>query len=217
MPAASDEIERLEVRRRRVITRAMGMLGLATVAVLAWALVWRPMTVMRRVGLAGVLPEEGRQCSLAPQANVRTCQVNRPSMTPRTGEREAVWITRSTRQIPEAMREWQTEDSATWSHLRDSIALALDDWGGKRIPCPSPDPSHGTVHTLAAWRFDEQDVRLLTQRLHGADGRTPIWIAQVFRFPVGLSGCEPRIPVRRLLTTGELGEHLWRWLTESSD
>ena len=217
MPAASDDIERPGARRRRVIVRAMGVLALPVMALLAWIFIWRPMTMMHRVGLAGFFPEEHRRCVVSPRMGRRTCYVRRPSTTQSAGEEEQVSITSATRQVTLATRTWETLDSATWSHLRDSIALALDGWGGERIPCPSPDTSHSTVHTLAAWRFDEQDVRLLTQRLHGADGRTPIWITQVYSFPVGFSGCEPRIHVRRLLTAGEMSEHFWRWIVESSD
>jgi hypothetical protein len=216
MPAASDDIERARTRGRRVIARMLGVLMLTTVAILVWAFIWRPMIMMRRVGLGGAFPESGRQCTLAPLVNRRGCYVRRPSATRSASEEESIKMTR-TRQVTEASRTWTTPDSETWSHLRDSIAVALDGWGGERIPCPSPDTSHSAVHTLAAWRFDEQDVRLLTQRLHGADGRTPIWIAQVYSFPVGLSGCEPRIHARRLLTAGEMSEHFWRWIAESSD
>ncbi|MBW8770525.1 MAG: hypothetical protein JF589_12265, partial [Gemmatimonadetes bacterium] len=131
------------------------MLVLGIAAMLVRDFVYRPMIVMHRVGLAGLFAEQGRQCDLRPVREWHACYTRRPRATQSAGEEEQVLMARGTRQVTQAMHVWQTPDSATWWHLRDSIAIALDGWGGQRIPSFPYD----TLRRLA-WRFDEQDVQL---------------------------------------------------------
>ena len=189
----------------------MVVLVLAVAAILARELIWRPMIVMHRAGLGGLFAEEGRRC-VGPVTEWRACSARRPRTTHSAGEQEQVVMARGTRQIRQAMREWDTLDSATSSRLRDSISIALDRWGGERTPCPPYDTSRSV-----AWQFDQQDVRLSTYRLPGPVGQPPTWIVQVYSGPVGYLCFAPPINARRWLTVGEMTEHFWGWITGSSD
>ena len=184
---------------------------LAATAV-AWVAIWRPMIVMRQVGIAGVLPESGRQCDDSPEFAVRHCHTFPSPSARRTGVEEQVSLMRRTRRITQAVRTWSGADSTEWARQRDSVWRGLARAGGHAITCPpSPGASDG-VPSLAAWRFREQDVRVLAERLTGAE--PPRWYVQVMGYPVGYSGCQSWVVERRWITPAAAVAQLWRMLEE---
>lgn len=196
---------------RALLPHVALVLVLVIAALLARDLVWRPMIEMHRVGIAGLYAEQGRRCDLEPYVEWHACSARRP-WTPSVDEQESVLMARGTRQITQVMHWWNTRDSATWSHLRDSISTALDGWGGHRTPCHPYDTSR-----TVGWRFADQDVRLSMVRLPGPKGKPPNWWLLVQGNPVG-EGCVANPDqARRWRPVGDMAEHLWQRISASSN
>lgn len=115
------------------------------------------------------------------------------------------------------MRDWASEDSAAWSHQQDSVARALARHGGDPIACPTtnsePEGSEDRS-VILSWRFPEQDVRVIATRVRWSEppasgvGASRWWI-QISGYPVGFSGCDPAVRVRRWLTPREMLAAVW--------
>lgn len=201
----------------RIVARIALITLLAIVAVLAWWAVWRPHVMMREVGLSGLLPESGRRCEDPPGTPWRHCYRLRPTTAYGMGVDEQVSLIRRTRRITLAMRAWQATDSVEWSQALDSITRRLDRAGGEPIKCPRASGLSDGGRRIAAWRFREQDVRVLADREHIAEARPPLWRIQVMGFPVGYSGCQSWVRGQRWLTPAEVAEQLQRWLVEHAE
>jgi hypothetical protein len=85
--------------------------------------------------------------------------------------------------------------------------------GGERIECPRPVDSRGRAERIGAWRFRDQDVRLMSYDLFTPDSQSS-WGLQIFATPVGYSGCQQWIVTRRWLTPAEIVARGWRAIVE---
>jgi len=192
-------------------------IAVALVVALALAVWWvrRPLVMMRQVGLRGWLPETGRRCEAPAGTPWRHCY----GTTEAPGgarEEDRVSLDRRTGRITELERMWQVSDSVEVMREEDSIAAAMRRHGGRAIECPTPT-STGSAQRIAAWRFPEQDVRVIRSRWTGPKLERPAWMLQVSGFPVGDSGCQPASRAQRLLTPREMLEGIQRWLFEQLD
>ena len=129
-------------------------------------------------------------------------------------EEERVSFDRRTGRITELERVWHVSDSADLIRQEDSVARDLSGHGGARIDCPPPWSTDGGAQRIAAWRFQEQDVRMIRSRWRGAEAGRPGWVVQISGIPVGYSGCQGAVRTRRLLTPMEMLGALQRWLVE---
>jgi hypothetical protein len=205
---------------RQIVARVacLGLLLLA--AVLLWAGLWRPAIQIRRVGLTGLLPESGRRCEDAPATPWRHCS-GAPRSTPhRSDASEQLVVHRRTRRITLIARAWSVPDSADWSRQLDSLTDALDEAGGTAMACPSPPASSvgiPSIERFAAWRFPEQDVRVLGMHDPGAQPGRPRWQIQVMGYPTGYSGCGAWVRDVRWLTPAEVVERVQTWIGDSRE
>ena len=204
---------------RRIVVRVALALVLPTVMAVGWWTVWRPRVMMRRVGLAGWTPESGRLCEDPEGMPWRHCY----KVTARGRFEERVSLDRRTRGITLLDHFWEARDSTDWSQQLDSVRTALARQGGKPIPCDRPSIS-SEVKRIEAWRFREQEVRMMAYEMRGPRGATnaffvwkPAWLIQVTSFRAGESGCEPVVIRRRLLTPAEMAERLYRWILDRDE
>lgn len=184
---------------------------------LAWSSVWRPVVMMRQVGLGGWSAESGRRCDDPPSMKWRHCY--RPTALTADTSRieERVSLDRRTRRITHLERLWRVTDSAGWSWQQDSIARDLVRRGGEQIQCPLPSDGTSGVRSISTWRFQEQDVRMIASRRIDTEHLRPEWLIQVTGVPVGHSGCQAWTRTRRLLTPMEMVAELHHWLAERSE
>jgi len=198
------------------------LVGIGLVAMLCavvgvlWHTVWRPAVQMHEVGLGGVLAESGPQCSDPPDGRRRGCYREAPGMQGRMDTREQVLLDRRTREISLIERSLEVSDAADASRQFDSAALALERMGGQRIECPRPTDSRGRGERTGAWRFRDQDVRLMSYDLVSPDSQSS-WGLQIVATPVGSSGCQQWIVARRWLTPPEIVARAWRSIVEGGD
>jgi len=129
------------------------------------------------------------------------------------GVEEHISLNRFTRRVILVERAWRDGDSLTWSRQLDSIEHALDHAHGGRIPCPPSAASSDGLRYVAAWRFREQDVRILGDREGAAPGRPQGWRVQVMGFPIGYSGCQAGSRGMHWLGAAELKDLTQRWLS----
>ena len=193
-------------------TGILAALAIALVA-LAWFMVWRPLVMMRQVGLAGLLPESGRQCDDPPGMPWRHCSRFPSQASQGDGVEERISLSRLTRRVVLVERAWQDRDSLTWSRQLDFIERALTHARGERIPCPFSSDSSNGLQYFAAWRFREQDVRVIGDRDRAAQDRPQRFRVQVMGFPVGYSGCQSGARGMHWLGAAELRERVERWLS----
>ena len=201
---------------RNVVRMALVAL-LAITAALAWWAVWRPHIMLRQVGLSGLLPESGRRCEDPSGMPWRHCYRVEPPSGHSMGVEERVSLIRRTRRITLAERAWQATDSVAWAQQLDSIGRGLDRAGGEQITCAAASAAREGVPRLVAWRFPEQDVRVLADREAVAGARRPRWRIQVMGFPVGYSGCQSWVREQRWLTPAEVAEQVQRWLVAHAE
>ena len=174
---------------RQHLARA-GLLAITMVfAASLWISVWRPAMRLRQVGVSGILPENGRLCETAKGGRWRHCYGGGPNTAHRVDLRESVSLDRYTRRVSQVERAWTILDSSDAARQFDSVALALQRAGGERIGCVALVASNVGQTRIAAWRFRDQDVRVLSTRLAARDGQ-PRWQLQVYGAPVGYSGCQ---------------------------
>ena len=201
----------------RTVVRIALAAALTIVLALAWVVVWRPLIIMRQVGLHGWRAESGRRCEDAPGMPWRHCY--RLSARSASQARIEEWISldRRTRQIIGLGRVWQVNDSADGSRQQDSIAQTLVRRGGERITCEPPSDTQNVVRSISAWRFQEQEVRMITSRqIQGVDQQAD-WVIQIDGFPVGYSGCQSWVRSRRLLTPMEMLTALQHWMSTAQE
>jgi hypothetical protein len=191
-----------------------GALGIA-LALAAWS-VRRPYVMMQQVGLPGWRPESGRRCEDPVSTPWRHCYRSAKSGAASAAE-ERVSFDRRTGHIAELERMWYVRDSAAMLQQEDSVVRALARWGGTPIDCPSPASPDGGAQRIAAWRFRDQDVRMIRSRWGDRERGHPTWMIQISGFPIGYSGCQSVVPMRRLLTPAEMLEAVQRWLVEQTD
>jgi len=200
------------------VTRIVARITLGTAFVLvfaiAWLAIWRPVEMMRQVGLQGWRAESGRRCEDPPGMPWRHCY----RVVSRTGRilqaEERVSFDRRSGRITELERTWQVADSAEWQGQQDSIALVLVRRGGEPIKCSSPTAGEDGVSRTLAWRFPEQDVRMIATNSTDPKHHQHRWLIQLSGFPIGYSGCQQWVRTRRLLTPTEMVTALHRWLAE---
>jgi hypothetical protein len=130
---------------------------------------------------------------------------------------ERVSLDRRSRRITVLERSWRVADSVDLLRQEDSIARALVRRGGERIQCPLPFSTQVGTRSVSAWRFQDQDVRVITSRWGDAKQPQPEWLLQVSGFPVGYSGCQEWVRTRRLLSPTEMLTALHHWLVEESE
>lgn len=198
------------------------LLRIALAAALAVALalagwsVQRPLAMMRQVGIPGWRLESGRRCEDAMGMRWRHCYGTGES-SGSAREEERISFDRRTGRITELERVWQVSDSADLIRQEDSVARALSGHGGAGLECPLRWSTDGGAQRIAAWRFQEQDVRMIRSRRRGAEARSPRWVVQISGVPVGYSGCQGAVQTRRLLTPMEMLGALQRWLVGHTD
>jgi hypothetical protein len=187
------------------------MLGAA--AGVLWRTVWRPAVQLHEVGLGGLLAESGRQCRDAPDGRRRGCYREVPGTQGRMDIREQVILDRRTREISLIERHWDVRDAADASRQFDSAALALERKGGQRIECPRPTESRGQGERIGAWRFRDQDVRLMSDNLVTRGGQSSRGL-RIYAAPIGYSGCQQWTVTKRWLTPAEIVARGWRAIVE---
>ena len=187
----------------------------AALALAAWS-VRRPLVMMRQVGLSGWRPESGRRCEDSAGMLWRNCY-GTTEVSGGARADEQVLLNRRTGRITELERHWRVSESSDAIRQEDSVARALEGHGGVPIPCPRPSLTDDSVESIAAWRFPEQDVRLMRTRSRDPHTQRPASIIQLLGVPVGYSGCQAPVRTRRLLTPIEMLEAVQRWLVEQTD
>ena len=190
--------------------------ALAAALVLAGWSVRRPLVMMRQVGLHGWRPESGRRCQDPAGMPWRHCY-GTTALSGGSRADDRVSLDRRTGRITELERVWRVSDSSEAIRQADSVARALAGHGGAPIACPPLSRTDSGVERIAAWRFPEQDVRMMRSR--GIDPQTqgPAWVIQLWGVPVGYSGCQGPVRTRRLLTPTEMLDAVQRWLVEQAD
>ena len=192
----------------------IGLAGAFAVALaLVGSAVRRPLVMMRQVGLAGWRPESGRRCENLVGSSLRHCY-GPVAVAGDVHAEEHVTIDRRSGQVTDLERVWRVSDSTEMRRQEDSVARALVGHGGAPISCPQPRSTEGGAQRIAAWRFQQQDVRMLGSRWRGPTAKAPTWVIQISGLPVGYSGCQAWIHTRRLLTPMELLGGLTQWFVD---
>ena len=200
----------------RLAVRIALAAALAVALALAGSSMWRRLVMMRQVGLPGWSPESGRRCDDPAGTPWRHCY-GLAAAAGGVHAEDRVSFNRRTGRITQIARSWRVSDSAEMRRQEDSVVHALDGHEGARIDCALPTSTESGLQRVAAWRFQEQDVRMLRSRWRSSDAQQPTWMIQVSGFPVGYSGCQAWVRTRRLLTPMELLAGLYQWLVERTD
>ena len=198
------------VRRRVILGRVAAVLALAVAGGLPPAL--RRRTMLQQVGLPGWQAESGRRCEDPRGTPWRHCYGEHPRAPGAVHSIEHISLDRRTGRLTLVQRVWQLPDSLTWRRAQDSVVQALRARGGEPIGCPIPADSAGELRAVSAWRFREQDVRVLASRLAAPGAESPWWTVQVDGSPVGFSGCDPWVHRSQWLTVDEVVARVTRWL-----
>ena len=184
-------------------------------ALAGWS-VSRPRVMLRQVGLSGWRGESGRRCDNPVGTRWRHCYGAARAGDP-AREETRVTLDRRTGRFVDLERVWYVRDSAGMLQQEDSVARAVARLGGVAIECPAPAAPEGGAQRIAAWRFHEQDVRMIRSRWRVPRSPRPMWMFQVSGFPIGYSGCGGAVRRRRLLTPAEWFAAMQRWLVEHTD
>lgn len=183
---------------RTVLLLAAGF-AITAAGAWTWTVNRQRHRMLRQVGLDAT-QHRTRTCRNVPDTAWRHCYT--PSPYPEDLPIAQLTVDRVSGRVSQLSHMWRVSDSAAAFAAADSIARALSRMGGKPIACPDIRAARRSFGYLAAWRFEEQDVRVaLTPPFPSVSASA--WRVQVVGSPIGYSGCQPWVYRRRLLTPRE--------------